>query len=253
MKSPDGTARPSAHSMMTPSLIRRFDSAVFFGAQVNKLRKSADEGVRTAAAELLRKWKALAGTGKASANSAPSAEPSAEPSSGVKRAGGASAGEGEAKRAKSSDGFDDGMSALDSALSSQAAPRKASLKPDHLKARRPVQQLATSALPSRAGRTGSDGPVSAPAKSITSPPGVKSPRAEPSKDGSANKSPNAELKAPTSAPAPTAASSTAAATPGGVTSAPAPPASAPSRPPRRRISWATPEKLVEVRRDKSPR
>jgi len=208
--------------------------------------KSADEGVRTAAGELLRKWKALAGTGKASA-------PSTEASSGVKRPGGASAGEGDAKRAKAADGFDDGMSALDSALSSQAAPRKASLKPDHLKARRPVQQLATSALPSRAGRTGSDGPVSAPAKSITSPPGVKSPRAEPSKDGSANKSPSAELKAPTSAPAPTAASSTTAATPGGVTSAPAPPASAPSRPPRRRISWATPEKLVEVCRDKSPR
>ena len=38
---------------------------------------------------------------------------------------------------------------------SQAAPRKASLKPDHLKARRPVQQLATAALPSR-GRPSAD-------------------------------------------------------------------------------------------------
>ena len=43
---------------------------------MNKLRKSPDEGVRAAAAGLLRKWKALAGTGKPGPNNPPSAGPS---------------------------------------------------------------------------------------------------------------------------------------------------------------------------------
>merc|ERR1719310_1927649 len=41
-------------------------------------------------------------------------------------------------------------SSLDSALSAQGAPRKASLKPDHMRSRRPVQPLDSTTMPPRA-------------------------------------------------------------------------------------------------------
>jgi len=114
------------------------DSGV--GKVVNKLRKSAekseDAAVIAETKGLLERWKALTsaevGGGAAKADAAPAKRARAE------------AAEGEAKRPKQPAASLEDDSSLDSALSA-AVPRKASLKPDHMKPRRPVQPLVPSA------------------------------------------------------------------------------------------------------------
>ena len=102
------------------------------GKTINKLRKAEDEKVQGAAGELLKKWKGLL-----------SAAPADGAGAAKRKAGDADADAATAKRAKPADAptmlADD--SSLDLALSAQA-PRKASLlKPDHMKPRRPSQQV----------------------------------------------------------------------------------------------------------------
>ena len=102
------------------------------GKTINKLRKAEDEKVQGAAGELLKKWKGLL-----------SAAPADGAGAAKRKAGDGDADAATAKRAKPADAptmlADD--SSLDLALSAQA-PRKASLlKPDHMKPRRPSQQV----------------------------------------------------------------------------------------------------------------
>uniref|UniRef100_A0A7S3AVJ2 Serine/threonine-protein phosphatase 1 regulatory subunit 10 n=1 Tax=Haptolina ericina TaxID=156174 RepID=A0A7S3AVJ2_9EUKA len=129
------------------------------GKTVNKLRKSADVGVQKGAAELVVSWKAIASsapspTEPAGASLSQAAAPSAAISVVTTKRPLPAAAPVPEKRSKpavemSTEAAD---SSLDSALSAQALPRKASLKPDHLRPRRPVQPMSLS-IPTPASRS----------------------------------------------------------------------------------------------------
>jgi len=111
------------------------------GKTVNKLRKSSDARVQTRAAELLKCWKALASLQQTEEPQAASDVSSSSVPAKRPPSAGHDGPESDHKRLRASGTYED--SSLDSALSAQTAQRKASLKPDHLKTR-PVQPLATS-------------------------------------------------------------------------------------------------------------
>lgn len=128
------------------------------GRTVNKLRKSSDVGIQNGASNLLKSWKAIA-----SAEQAPS-QPAVVAATPDGAAAKRSLEEKPAsippveKRHKpvsepSHDMSDE--SSLDSALSAESTRRKASLKPDHLKPRRPAQSISLSLPTSQLGRHGS--------------------------------------------------------------------------------------------------
>lgn len=203
------------------------------GKTMNRMRKSANGWVMNAATEILRSWKAVV-----SGPSAPAEAPS-------KRAL-PSAGEHDPKRARAvpaaADAFQEASSSLDSMLNAQSQARKSSLKPDHLKARRPVQKLNTSITSGRRAAVPS-GELSPTASSVSAPLSVPH-LAVP-------------LKAPASAPVPPPAATQAAtptpAMPSSAQQTPIPlptattPASSLSGRAGRRISWAADDKLVEMR------
>ena len=104
------------------------------GKTVNKLRKAKDSVVQEAAAVLLKEWKAVA-AGPSSSQPASAPTLSCVPQNRVKRAAPDSAVA--AAPAKKFATFDN-----DNDLDSLSAPRKASLKPDFIKPRRPVKPMS---------------------------------------------------------------------------------------------------------------
>lgn len=180
----------------------------------------------TAAAELLKEWKTLTAAENATANGA--AAPAVPASAKRVRE---TVSEAESKRAKSptpapapaallSSMEDD--SSLDMAMNAAAVPRKASLKPDHMKARRPVQPL-TPTVPPRRPTCGCSGGAPATAASI---PGR----------------PPAVIMPPANTPAPKQPSPTP------TSFATSPPTTAPTSDgkPRKRVSWLSDSKGAVV-------
>ena len=183
------------------------------GHVVNNARKVENEAVKKAAVELVKAWKAMSSGKPAAPKPPPVAKRPAAPAPAP-----------DAKRVRPEAAEDEDFG-LDSALSGAGAPRKASLKPDHLRARRPVQQLP-STLPSRSR------PPPAPA------PDAAAPRAEPA------------APPPRPAAAPVAAPPAAAPAPPPPQPAAEPPASsvvARKPPSSKRVSWRGTEELVETR------
>ena len=118
------------------------------GKTVNKLRKAADEKVQAGAAELLGKWKAIA-----SQKPAPAAEPAKPAASKRQLPDTPVAAAAPEKRPKPGSAGGDLDDSLDAALGAQA-PRKASLKPDHLRVKRSVVPMSVSVTSSRVGAVG---------------------------------------------------------------------------------------------------
>eukprot|EP00308_Calcidiscus_leptoporus_P021367 CAMPEP_0119375204 /NCGR_PEP_ID=MMETSP1334-20130426/34310_1 /TAXON_ID=127549 /ORGANISM="Calcidiscus leptoporus, Strain RCC1130" /LENGTH=683 /DNA_ID=CAMNT_0007393443 /DNA_START=117 /DNA_END=2168 /DNA_ORIENTATION=- len=193
------------------------------GKTVNKMRKSEHAGVQQASAKLLASWKEMVAKAPAGTDNAPSAHSAKRVAS--------DGGENDPKRLRTTNAApvggthqseDDGS--LDSALSAQAQPRKASLKPDHIRARRPAQMLSTN-IPSR--RSTLQSSVELPSPSLPSPP-----------NGGAAAAPSSWSEMPPSR-----------------TSPPLPgfPAAMPTtlkeghEPLQRRVKWAVGDKLVEMR------
>jgi hypothetical protein len=141
-------AESHGHAMQLLALLAKMPMSIAslqgsgVGRTVNKLRKASEPAVQGAAASLLKDWKAVANE---------SATTSAQMTTGSKRTLCTSASNHE-KRAKTvapvgSASLEDEHS-LDSAFASATVPRKASLKPDFIKPRRPVKSVTMSMGPS---------------------------------------------------------------------------------------------------------
>ena len=138
------------------------------GKTVNKMRKSEHAGVQQASAKLTTSWKEMVAFAKPPAG----AEHAATLAHAQKRTA-ADGGDGDSKRLRSANSTPAGGvhqpeedGSLDSVLSAQAQPRKASLKPDHLRARRPAQMLSSN-IPNR--RSALQNTVELPSPSLPSP------------------------------------------------------------------------------------
>jgi len=115
------------------------------GKTVNKLRKDPSAPIKDAASQLVKDWKGVAAPpGSAPPAAAPAASSAKRPL--PSDSGGAAGADKRAKlpaaAAKGSSALHDDDNSLDAALSAQAAPRKASIKPDNLKARRQVKPMS---------------------------------------------------------------------------------------------------------------
>ena len=245
------------------------------GKTVNRLRKEEEASVQTKAKDLLKDWKALT-----AAASAPAPAPAAAaPASGVKRPLDASvrsessslekrskAAAAAAAAASTAVNDEDGGSLM--SMLSAPAQRKASIKPDNLKVRRPVKMMNMALNPS--GGSGTSGGLAAAAlaaksssSSSLSPRSSLSPTASSKAAAPAASSSAAASAAPASASGGGGASSSSAAgksapaTPGVGSKQPPGIAVTPSlsfeteasRRPRgaRRVTWAKPDELVEER------
>jgi len=152
------------------------DSGV--GKTVNKLRRSSDAAVQAGAADLRKKWMAIA-----SAETPPPvvADPPAKRPNEQKPVSTAAP---PVKKAKASHPVETSHvatedSALDSALSAESTRRKASIKPDHLRPRRPVQPMSISVppiAPIRAKATSAASPESISGAAAAATSAVASPR-----------------------------------------------------------------------------
>ena len=198
------------------------DSGV--GKVVNKLRKSAekseDKAIIAETKGLLERWKAL--TTAAIAAPAVAAPAVAAPAKRTRP----EAVEVSAKRPATSISSMEDDSSLDSALSA-AVPRKASLKPDHMKPRRPIQPVVV-VPPPRAAPTPPAPTPPASHPTIIVPPGGGG--------GDKPSSPVARVRAAAAAAAAADAAAAAAAS-----TATSPPATD-GKPARKRVAWLSDDK-----------
>ena len=122
------------------------------GKTVNRLRKASESTVHRAAGALLKDWKAVAS--ESSAITAPATSQTICAVTGSKRTLSISAASNEKRQRPVPSATPGGTShaadehSLDSALATAAVPRKASLKPDFIKPRRPVKSMAMAMGPS---------------------------------------------------------------------------------------------------------